>query len=206
MYIGLWFVRYSVGRPSVVPAACESADGGTQKRPRGRVPTRRTEESRRRSACKHFFSAPIVNTWNSLPNSVLDASTKQVKVAHAGLRCSRVWVQMTATMLSGNSLRQTVHTHLASFHQAMLWRCWLGCRKGIRPAKKRSDGVRAWLSVWSVVQTCIWPSWCHCHSLSPASIKSRLVLHFWYRLTWVVPDKGPLNGCCCCCIRLRFSL
>jgi len=27
--------------------------------------------------------------------------------------------------------------------------------------------------------------------------KSRLVLPFWYRLTWVVPDKGPLNGCEC---------
>ena len=26
-------------------------------------------------------------------------------------------------------------------------------------------------------------------------VKSRLVLHFWYRLTQVVPDKGPLNGC-----------
>jgi len=31
------------------------------------------------------------------------------------------------------------------------------------------------------------------------SNKSRLVLLFWYRLTQVVPDKGPLNGCCCCC-------
>jgi len=30
------------------------------------------------------------------------------------------------------------------------------------------------------VQTCIWPS---------------LVLPFWYWLTWVVPEKGPLNGC-----------
>jgi len=27
------------------------------------------------------------------------------------------------------------------------------------------------------------------------SSKSRLVLPFWYQLTWVVPDKGPLNGC-----------
>jgi len=33
----------------------------------------------------------------------------------------------------------------------------------------------SWLSVWSEVQTCIWPSWCHCHSLSLASVKSRLV-------------------------------
>ena len=55
----------------------------------------------------------------------------------------------------------------------------------------------AWLSVWSAVQTCIWPSWCHCHSLSLASVKSRLGLPFWYRLTWVVPDKRPLNGCVC---------
>ena len=28
-----------------------------------------------------------------------------------------------------------------------------------------------WLSVWSEVQTCIQPSWCHCHSLSLASVK-----------------------------------
>ena len=56
------------------------------------------------------------------------------------------------------------------------------------------------LSVWSKVQTCIWPSWCHCHSLSLASVKSRLVLPFCYRLTWVVPEKGPLNGCVCVCV------
>jgi len=39
------------------------------------------------------------------------------------------------------------------------------------------------------------PSWCHCHSLSRASVKSRLVLPFWYRPTLVVLEKGPLNGC-----------
>ena len=32
-------------------------------------------------------------------------------------------------------------------------------------------------------------------SLTLASVKSRLVLPFWHRLTWVVPEKGPLNGC-----------
>ena len=60
----------------------------------------------------------------------------------------------------------------------------------------------AWLSVWSEVQTCIWPSWCHCPSLSLASVKSRLVLLFWYRLTRVVLDKGPLNVC----VRVTSSL
>ena len=66
--------------------------------------------------------------------------------------------------------------------------------------KKLSGGVLAWLSVWSEVQTCIWPSWCHCHSLSLAPVKSRLVLPFWYRPTWLVPEKGPLNGCVCVCV------
>ena len=33
------------------------------------------------------------------------------------------------------------------------------------------------------------------HSLSLASVKSRLVLPFWYRLTRVVLEKGQLNGC-----------
>ena len=47
------------------------------------------------------------------------------------------------------------------------------------------------------MQTCIWLSLCHCYSLSLASVKSRLVLPFWYRLTRVVPEKGPLNGCVC---------
>jgi len=28
----------------------------------------------------------------------------------------------------------------------------------------------------------------------------RLVLPFWYRLTWVVLEKGPLNGCVCVCV------
>ena len=66
--------------------------------------------------------------------------------------------------------------------------------------KKLSGGVLTWLFVWSEMQTCIWPSWCHCHSLSLASVKSRLVLPFWYQLTQVVPVKGPSNVCVYVCI------
>jgi len=78
---------------------------------------------------------------------------------------------------------------------SVLWHCWLGGRKGIRPVKNLSSEVLLWLSVWSEVQTCIWSSWYHCRSLSLAPVKSRLVLPFWYRLTWVVLDKVLLNGC-----------
>ena len=65
-----------------------------------------------------------------------------------------------------------------------------GWQEGHPACKKLSGVVLAWLSVWSKVQTCIWPSWCHCHSLSLASQKSRLVLPFWYWLTRVVLEKG----------------
>ena len=71
----------------------------------------------------------------------------------------------------------------------------VGQKEGHPACKKQSGGVLAWLSVWSEVQTCIWPSWCHCHSLSLAPVKSRLVLPFWYHLTQVVLEKRPLNGC-----------
>ena len=68
-------------------------------------------------------------------------------------------------------------------------------QEGHPACKKQSGGVLARLSVWSEVQTCIWPRWCHCHSLSLAPVKSRLVLPFWYRLTQVFLEKRPLNGC-----------
>ena len=77
----------------------------------------------------------------------------------------------------------------------------VGRQEGHLPCKK--NWVVIYFSVFCLreVQTCIRPSWCHCHSLSLASVKSRLVLPFWYRLTRVVPEKGPLNVCVCVCVR-----
>ena len=46
----------------------------------------------------------------------------------------------------------------------------VGWQEGHPACKKLSGGVLAWLSVWSEIQT------------------------------WVVPDKGPLNGCVCVCV------
>jgi len=52
----------------------------------------------------------------------------------------------------------------------------VGRQEGHPACKKLSGRVLSWLSVWGEVQICIWTSWCHCHSLSLASVKSRLVL------------------------------
>ena len=62
--------------------------------------------------------------------------------------------------------------------------------------KKLGGGLPAWLSARSEAQTCIRPSWCHCLSLSLASVKSRLVLPAYPGY----PIKGPLNGCVCVCV------
>jgi len=74
----------------------------------------------------------------------------------------------------------------------------VGRLEGHPACKKLCGGLLAWLSVWSEVQTCIWPSWCHC--LSFVSVKSRLVSFFWYRLTRVFLEKWPLNRCVCVCV------
>jgi len=52
----------------------------------------------------------------------------------------------------------------------------VGWQEGHLVCKKLSGGVLAWLSVWDEVQICIWSSWCYCHSLSLASVKSRFIL------------------------------
>jgi len=78
------------------------------------------------------------------------------------------------------SLQMQIHslTYLLGAFSALM--LLVGQQEGHPACKKLSGGVLVLLSVWSEVQTCIWPSWCQ-----------------WYRLTWVVPDKGPLNACVC---------
>jgi len=78
---------------------------------------------------------------------------------------------------------------------SVLW-CWLGGRKGIRPVKK--------LEWWGAGVVICLERGADLHiaqliPLSLALVKSRLVLPFWYLLTWIVPEKRPLNVCCCCC-------
>ena len=97
-------------------------------------------------------------------------------------------------VIKAKGARVEFHLDVCSKMPSVIWRCWFGGRKGIQPVKTEW-WVLAWLFVWST-----WPSWCHCHSLSLASVKSRLVLPFWYRLAWVVPDNGPLNKCVCVCV------
>jgi len=66
----------------------------------------------------------------------------------------------TLTVLAQVTLRMLgiFYTFLSELLPLMLYAvCWLGGLKGIQPVKN-SGWVLAWLSFWSEVQTCIWPS------------------------------------------------
>jgi len=78
----------------------------------------------------------------------------------------------------------------------------VGRQEGYPACKKLSGEVLAWLSSGARCRLAYGPADAtasHCLLLF-ASVKSRLVLPFWYRLTRVVLDKGPLNGCVCVCV------
>ena len=74
----------------------------------------------------------------------------------------------------------------------------VGRQEGHPACKKLSGGVLAWLSAWSEVQICIWPSWYHCHSLSLASVKSRLVFTFLVLAHLGSPGKRAVKRVCVC--------
>jgi len=85
----------------------------------------------------------------------------------------------------------------------------VGWQEG-HPACKKTEWWDVGVVIWVEVQTCIWPSRCHCHSLSLAPVK-RLVLPswflpFWYLLTRVVPDKFQKSSktIVCVCVPQNF--
>ena len=72
----------------------------------------------------------------------------------------------------------------------------VGRQEGHPACKKNlSGGVLAWLSVWTLERGAD----LHMSQLMPppltisCSSKIQIGLPFWYRLTWVVPDKGTLK-------------
>jgi len=79
---------------------------------------------------------------------------------------------------------------------SVLWCCWLGGRKGIRSVKTEWWGAGMVICLergadLNIAQLMPLPLTVSCYS------KIQIGFTFWYWLTRVVPDKGPLNGCVC---------
>ena len=112
-----------------------------------------------------------------------------------GMRCITTWTPLVSSFLL---LSGAFTSHISSAIQpSVLRRCWLGSTKHIWPVKNwvvgcwhgYLSGARCRLAYGPADATAT-----NC-LLHLASVKSRSVLPFWYRLTRVVLDKWPLNGC-----------
>ena len=85
------------------------------------------------------------------------------------------------------------------FLPSVLWRCWLGGRKGIRPVKNERWGA-------GVVICLEWGADLHMSQLMPlpltVSCFSKIQIGFTFLVPahLGIPEKGPLNGCVCVCV------
>jgi len=81
---------------------------------------------------------------------------------------------------------------------SVLWRCWLGGRKGIRPVIKLNGGVLAWLSCLERGADL------HMAHLMPLPLTVSCFSKIQIGFTFLVPaylgspGKGPLNVCVIC--------
>jgi len=66
----------------------------------------------------------------------------------------------------------------------------IGWQEAHPACKKLSGGMLAWLCVWVKLQICIWPSWCHCHSLSLAPVNP----DWFYLPAFLVPAYPDCPG------------
>ena len=96
-----------------------------------------------------------------------DAALKQC--VHLGTLKSDHWLLLD---------KKEVLCNVICYYSALM--LLVGWQEGHPACKKLSVWVLAWLSVWDEVQISIWSSWCHCHSLLLASVKSRSVLVLAY--------------------------
>jgi len=90
---------------------------GTKKTKRSKTNTHKPEWSKLTQKHTKIQTKPVkMHTKTTLTQN--KHKFKNCLYLCAGLGHRRTWVQNAAAMLSGNSLRQTVHTHCASVHHA----------------------------------------------------------------------------------------
>ena len=95
------------------------------------------------------------------------------------------------------------HSYSVPWVLSVLWHCWLGGRKGIRPVKNWV--VRCWHGYLSGVR-------CRLAQLMPLPLTVSCFSKLQIGFTSLVPAhlgsprKGPLNGCVCVCARAYVLL
>ena len=138
-----------------------------------------------------FCDSVHFKTWYNAPRwislfSVLTAKSKLISrvmyncVTFCPLHFC-CWFILYLTMLITVYIDCWYHcTAIVLIIPSVLWHCWSGIRKSVRPVK---NGVmRCWCGHLSGVHiVCIWSSWCHCH---PETLSSLVCLNpDWFYLS-----------------------
>ena len=113
--------------------------------------------------CYHRAAA-----WVTWPTFITDGTTTSLSIRRWCWPTSYCVSTSTSLSVSHRHTHTLINRHLVPL-PSVIWRCWLGGRKGIRPVKTE------WWDAGMVI--CLgWdadlhmPSWCHCHSLSLAPV------------------------------------
>ena len=130
----------------------------------------------------------------------------------SGIRYSEVYITEWLSLLSWFLEWGYAWLWLYIILPSVLWRCWLGGRKGIRPVKNWVvgcwRGCLGWGADLHIAQQMPLPLTISCCSKSRL-VLTFLVLPFWYRLTRVVPDifqkSSKMVVCVCVYIILEGS-
>ena len=157
----------------------------------------------------HYATVAVDNMWHGCASLILLSASHNchyvllrnvtVFISAVHVHWWRLSVINGSHCTHGNGFRQSagaciktapINNFYFAFSALTLF---IGRQEGHPACKKLSGGVLAWHS-GARCRLAYGPADAT-HSLSLASVKSRLDLLFWYQLTWVVPEKGPLNRC-----------
>ena len=138
-----------------------------------------------------IWIAPSLSSWHTL----LQRSRVHNRLMFSGLRSDSKALSHATIVYHQCSNLLWIFCLVCAFSALALL---VGRQEGHPACKNMTGGVLAWLSVRSEMQTCIWPSWCHCHWLSLASVKSRLVFTFLVPAHPGSPGQRAVKRVCMC--------
>jgi len=140
--------------------------------------------------------------WLNLPSSWMEWDYSWYCAGRSKLLCcsdavvfyeSPVVLSMIFLALMGcDHFSNAVHLSTHFPFCRVLWCCWLGGRKSIRPVKTE------WWGAGMVQMICIWSSWCHCHPVISCWYHWHPIvscfIKMWIGLTLLVPVYQACPG------------